>query len=289
MRDKYKFYSILCVELALWPLLWMTDRYRRIVCQAPEKPKYRTPVEEHHVLVGVHEWGGYNLDRRKTIKHGATFECGLRGQLERFCGKPEVELVVTISDASRYDEMEYVRMRANNVIEVDNRGMDFSGFAALYERYKNGPNRYVILTNSSVNALQEEFLNGYIDYMEHNLEVGMLGISYCTKMIQTLVRDNFRPHLQSFFLLTTIDVLREVVTLNGGKFPGNGVAHKLLLIRQGEIRLSQLVRKAGYRLAVINPQNGKPYKFECYKRWALPLGDIRQQIDTPNRITPIRS
>lgn len=120
------------------------------------------------------------------------------------------------------------------------------------------------------------------------MEVGMLGISYCTKMIQTLVRDNFTPHLQSFFLLTTIEVLREVVALNKGKFPGNGISHKLLLIRQGEIRLSQLVRKAGYRLAVVDPQNGIPYKFECYRKWGLPKGDIRQQINTPNRITPMK-
>lgn len=287
LSDKYKFFLILCIEFALWPFLWIADRFGRLFCNRGKNPALRQRIETDKIVVGIHEWGGYTMQRSKTIKGGVTFSCGLQSQLDRFSGKEGVELIVTMSEASKHNDLYYVRSRAE-LIQVDNRGMDFSGYGTIYDMVKERPNGYVILTNSSVHSIQEDFLDDYIRYMEHNPEVGMLGVSYCTKMIQTLVRDNFSPHLQSFFLLTTIDVLRRVVSLNGGRFPGRGVSHKLLLIRRGEIRLSRLVLMAGYRLAVVSPIDGVPYKFECYRSWSLPKGDIRQRVSTPNRITPIK-
>lgn len=286
LGDKYKFFLILGVEFALWPFLWVADRFGRVFCNQGKNPARRKAVETDKIVVGVHEWGGYDMRRSKTIKGGVTFPCGLQSQLDRFAGKRGVELIVTMSEAEKHRDLAYVRSRAK-VVLVDNRGMDFSGYGAIYDRFKDAPNGYIILTNSSVHSIQEDFLDDYIRYMELNQEVGMLGVSYCTKMIQTLVRDNFTPHLQSFFLLTTLDVLRRVVLLNGGRFPGRGIDHKLLLIRLGEIRLSRLILAAGYRLAVVSPVDGVPYKFECYGSWILPKGDIRQKISTPNRITPI--
>lgn len=276
LKDKYKFYITLCLELVFWPFLWLRQQFIMTFGKTKVASRFRKAVDCNSVIVNVHEWGKYPETRKKTIKNWKTFECGFKYQKERF--QNIAELVITMSETDR-----------NNVIAVSNKGMDFSGYQTVYEKFKDGPNRYIILTNSSVNAIQEDFLDGYIQYMEHNPDVGMLGVSYCTKMIQTLVRRNFTPHLQSFFLLTTIDVLHEVVRANNGKFPGAGVDHKLMLIRQGEIKISKLVQKLGYRLAVVNPINGIPYKFECYKEWKLPFGDIRQQIEMPNRITPIKN
>lgn len=286
--DKYKFYIILLPELFLWPFLWSINKFQHWFCNNNKICKARRAVETSIVAVGVHEWGGYDLERVKKIKNGVSFKCGLLSQIERFAYKDNVELIVTISQIEKHHDSAYIYQHVSKVIRTDNRGMDFSGYAAIYELLKNETNRYIILSNSSVNAVQEDFLEDYIVYMEQNLDVGMLGISYCTKMMQTLIRDNFTPHLQSFFLLTTTDVLRQIVEFNGGKFPGQGIDHKLLLIRRGEIRISKLIQKVGYRLAVVNPIDGKPYKFERYRSWKLPMGDIRQQIDTPNRITPIQ-
>lgn len=287
LNDKYKFYLILCIEFVLYPFLWFGDRFKRMYCCRDKTYKSRGAIENKKVMVVVHEWGGYDIMRSKTIKQGVTFNCGLKYQIDRFSQNEDVDMVITISQADKHKDLDAIRTRVS-VVEVSNLGMDFSGYAAIYDMIKDEPNRYIIMTNSSVNSVQEVFLEDYIEYMEQNPDVGMLGISYCTKMIQTLVRDNFTPHLQSFFLLTTTDVLKQVVALNGGKFPGNGVCHKLLLIRRGEIRLSKLVQETGYRLSVVSPINGVPYKFESYKSWKLPFGDIRQQISTPNRITPIQ-
>lgn len=286
LSDKYKFYAILSIELVLWPFLWLQQWFIRCFGSSPKNRSIRTAVESRRVTVCVHEWGGYPMKRSKTIKDGATFDCGLKYQLDRFAEKENVDFIVTMSDISKHNCVESIKSRVK-VVEVDNRGMDFSGYASVYKMVKNKPNRYIILNNSSVNSVQEEFLQGYIDYMEQNPDVGMLGVSYCTCMWQTLVRNNFTPHLQSFFLLTTTQVLNEVVTLNQGKFPGAGIDHKLLLIRRGEIKLSRLVQKAGYRLAVVNPQDGIPFKFTDYRHWKLPKGDIRQLLSEPNKITPI--
>ena len=124
--------------------------------------------------------------------------------------------------------------------------------------------------------------------MENNPDVGILGISYSTKMYQTLIRRNFTPHIQSFFLFTTIDVLNEIVENNQGHFPGENISNKRLLIRKGEIGLSTLALKLGYNLAVVFPTTGKPFKFVNQSQWDKPLGDIRLKIDCPNRINPIK-
>ena len=188
------------------------------------------------------------MRRQKTIKHGATFDCGLEAQLERFSpyrASGRVGLTVTLSAADRHPDLSAIRYRTDHLILSCNKGMDFSGYAAFFDRIKNKPDAYVILTNSSVNAAQNDFLESYIRCMERHPEIGMLGISYCTRMFQSLVRNNFTPHLQSFFLLTTTSVLREIVASNQNRFPGAGIGHKLLLIRKGEVALSRLVLRLG--------------------------------------------
>ncbi len=280
-----KFYLTLLLELALSPILYLSHWSK--VLLKKEAFKERRDIECDRVTVSVHEWGGYQMVREKSIKDGVTFNCGLHYQLERFRGNPNVDLIVTLSDCEKHQSISEISAQAD-IIAVSNEGMDFSGYKATYEKYRELPNRYIILTNSSVNSIQEEFLDSYIQYMNQNKDVGMMGVSYCTKKVQTIIRHNFTPHLQSFFLLTTTDVLDEVVTSNGGVFPGAGIDHKLLLIREGEIKISQLVQKLGYQLAVVNPIDGVPYKFDSYKNWRLPFGDVRQLILTPNRITPIK-
>lgn len=286
MKSKYTFYGILIIEFFTLPFKYIFHWCQVLLKRDTKENKIRLNVSSEEIRVVIHEWAGYAPIRFKKIKNGVIFECGLTGQLKRFLNNPSVNLTITMSDAWRYKDLTSLKNMVE-VIEVPNVGMDFSGYSTYYEKIKKLPNQYVIFTNSSVNSIQEEFLGAYIKYMEQNLDVGMLGISYCTKMMQTLMRINFMPHLQSFFLLTTIDVINQVVKLNKGKFPGADIDHKLLLIRNGEIYLSKLVLQLGYNIAVVNPINGYPYKFTSYRKWSIPFGDIRQIIKTPNRITPI--
>ena len=224
------------------------------------------------------------------MKNGTIFTCGLDSQLKRFQTYRKdkiVNLTVTMSDTFLSKNINYIKECTDYFISVSNEGLDFSGYNAFYQKIKNQPNAYVILSNSSVNSIQNDFLKGYITYMEENPDVGLLGISYSTKIYQTFIRRNFVPHVQSFFILTTIDVLRNIVQENNGIFPGVGITNKRLLIRKGEIAISQIALKIGYNLAVIMPEVGIPFKFTSKDKWNNPLGDIRLHITHPNIITPI--
>lgn len=292
VKSTFCLYLILFVELLFLPLFYLCQlsRRKRKKCGS----RNRSDVKTRTVFVETHEWAGYPLVREKKIKNGRTFLCGIDFQLKRFelikrDSIFQIDYTVTISGLGQYPtyDIQAIKNRCDRVLPVSNAGLDFSGYSTFYDFIKDKPNSYVILSNSSVNACIDDFLDGYIEYMENNPDVGMLGISYCTKMYQTLIRNNFTPHLQSFFLLTTIDVLRQVVAANNNIFPGKGISNKQLLIRDGEIRLSQLVLKLGYNLSVVNPLNGIPFKFTSYTDWSIPKGDIRQFLNSPNKITPI--
>lgn len=284
-KDKIVFFCILLKEFFSYPIL-LLSHWLHVYQSIEGEGKKRNSVIDNKIKVCIHEWGGYPLVRVKKIKKGVAFKCGLKGQVERFCANPHVEIFLSISDLNRWSGIELPKNI--KIHEVSNVGMDFSGYNAFFQFYKNAPNSYVILSNTSVNLdSPSNFLEGYINYMNNNQDVGALGISYCTRMIQTFIRPNFTPHLQSFFILTTLDVLREVVALNNGRFPGADINCKLLLIRKGEIGLSRLIQKAGYKLAVVNPLDGIPFKFTTYNHWKWTKGDIRQYLNNPNYITPI--
>ncbi len=265
-------------------LLGLVDK-SRIYRGSRIREKVVSPV----VRVCTHEWGGYELKRKKNVE-GRYFNCGLFSQLERFKKYREkgvVNLTITMSDVEKHPDIGVVKSNCDNFIEVSNVGMDFNGYSTFYKRNKSEDNCYVILTNSSVEESQCDFLDGYIKYMEDNPDVGILGISYSTRMYHTLIRRNFVPHIQSFFLMTTLAVLKDIVTANKGRFPGENAIYKRLLIRKGEIPLSKIALKLGYSLAVVYPEDGIPFKFTDKKHWKHPFDDLRLSCTTPNKLVPI--
>lgn len=301
MENKYfkiKFSLIIILELIFLPFLVICEEFKKI-CSS-KKPlkvkKTRKAIESDTLYINIHEWGGYNLERKKEIKNIQPFICGLKYQLERFKNnecKFKKDINLTISEPEKFKFLLEIKEEGYNVDFVSNKGMDFSGYQFFFDKISANSNAFVILTNSSVNKEQTIFLNDYIDYMEKNTDVGIMGVSYSAKKMQTLVRNNFTPHLQSFFLLTTINVLQEIVEANNNRFPGSGVDHKLMLIREGEIKISTFAMKLGYNLAV-SQEDGSVYKFgnnskfdNGYKRWMLKKSDVRLYIQKPNLINEI--
>ncbi len=292
------FYLIILREIILLPVLLLIEELKKLISDTNSLSikKKRHRINPKKVKVVIHEWGGYPARRKKKINIIPEFECGLQYQLQRFTKSEGIEkqVFVTISDIDKIKDLQEIETNCDEIISVSNDGMDFSGYAAFYDRIKNLPDSYVILTNSSVNSIQTEFLQSYLNYMDNNLDVGVLGVSYSGKMRQTLIRNNFTPHLQSFFLLTTQSVLKEIVESNKGKFVGKGILHKLLLIREGEIKLSKLAQKIGYNLAVTQ-ENGEVFKFgrnssfdNGFKRWKLYYDDVRLIVKNPNIINVIK-
>lgn len=295
LKSKHKFYMRICLEVILSPWLYFQnymkwyfgDSKRRII-----KNLVRVPVVGNELAVCVHEWGGFEGKRIKKIKNIEEFECGLDYQLERFQnykGKYELDLTVTLSDVHMLkNEVKNVK-----IIEVANIGMDFSGYSSFYDTIRDKRNQYVILTNSSVNKISIDFIDDYLDFFKSDESIGMLGISFSSKMYQTLIRNNFNPHLQSFFLLTTTEVLNEIVLKNKG-FPGKGINHKLELIRNGEIKLSRLVLDLGYKLVCVL-EDGTPHYFDKNNfkdngrnSWGSFFGDYRLVLKNPNAISTLK-
>lgn len=296
IKDRTLFYAILLKELIFLPFWYIYEEIKKSISSLhfEIKNKYRNPVVSDQIEVCVHEWAGYKPVRSKIIRNDIKeFECGLHYQLIRFqeyAGKHTLNFNLTISEKTRYD---YHVADGVNFIEVSNNGFDFAGYAAFYRSIieNDKVNKYVLLSNTSIQKSIDPFLDDFIKIMENNPEIGLLGISYNTKIYQSFIRNNFNPHISSFFLLTTSDVLKEVVKANNHKFPGDGITHKLLLIRYGEIKLSQLVLKLGYKLAVVL-NDGNLYTFNSrgflnngYASWKLPHGDYRLHCETPNKIT----
>lgn len=295
ISSKNKFYISLFFELILSPWLYFINFYKWNLGNCKNlifTNKIRIPVLTNKLAVCIHEWGGYKGIRVKKIKNIKEFECGLNYQLNRYkdyIGKYELDLTVTISESNLLDS----RVFHSKVLEVSNEGMDFMGYYHFFQTIKKNENQYVILTNSSVNKLDVDFIDEYIDFFKNNETVGMLGISYNSKMQQTLIKNNFNPHLQSFFLLTTTEVINEVVRYNNG-FPGKGVNHKLSLIRDGEIKFSKIVIDLGYKLVCIL-ENGKPLFFDksCLtdngkNTWKSFFGDYRLFVKNPNSINKLK-
>lgn len=276
------FWSVWIKDFISYPIRYIENR--RLKRQKYEK--IRQSIKSDVVKVCIHEWGGYDLSRKKHIKSIKPFECGIKAQLLRFNSgnNPRVDITVTMSDSHLSRELDWIKSRCNHFISVENTSMDFSGYGTFYEKIKNEGNSYIILTNSSVNNMQSSFLENYVSYMDSHPNVGLMGISASSKYYHTLIRNNFNPHIQSFFILTTISVLNEIVEYNGGKFPGKNCTNKHLLIRLGEVELSRIALKLGYNLAVVYKNQVTEFNYSAYP---LPLGDLRIYNDNPNSISTI--
>jgi hypothetical protein len=298
LKDRINFCRILLFELLYFPILVVIEELKKGLSFIPFKRKelIRAPVNSLEALVCIHEWAGYEPKRIKKIRKDIKeFECGLNYQLFRYqnyFGKYNIYITLTISERVKYN---FQLPKDVNFIDVSNDGYDFAGYAEFYRRKieQDELNKYVIMTNTSVEKSIEPFLDDFISVFENDESIGLLGVSYNTKIYQTIIRNNFNPHIGGFFIMTTSDILRQIVKKNRNKFPGDGITHKLLLIRKGEIRMSKLVLKLGYKIAfVLN--DGKLHTFgkrgmfdNGYASWSLPHGDYRLHCETPNKITPL--
>ncbi len=292
-----KFYLILIFEAIFSPVLYLIEVLKKLGL-LPVNYHFKANINRKEanadkLLVCIHDWAGYDLIRKKRFKNGKEIECGLSYQIERFInykGEKSIEYLVTISDIEQHPKEKYEGI---NIKAVSNIGFDFSGYGDFVENLRD-ENCYILLMNTSVEKTQTDFIDDYIDYMESNPSIGLLGISYSTKKFQTLIRNNFEPHVQSFFLLTTSDILKQISIVNNG-FPGKFIKHKRLLIREGELKISSIIKRMGYSLAIIS-ENGQPFifptstnKYSKHKMWKMPYGDYRYAVDTPNKINRIIS
>lgn len=256
-----------------------------------------------HLIFEVHEWAGYPIERIKQIKSNLpSFRCGLKNQLENltefdsiYRGNRQVSYHLTLSDyTTSYQELldkSNLPLSKFEVKKVSNKGMDLAGYAyVIKNKISAQSNELVFLINSSVSGNYANRLNDYILEFEKNPNLGLIGVSYCTTINQSLIKNNFTPHLQSFFLIGRSNVLHQLVKSNRDVFPGEFETNKFGIIRFGEVLLTSKVIDLGYDVGVVEP-NGELVIFpkgkgfdNGYNAWKLPFGDRRLTNGTPNQV-----
>lgn len=301
-----KFYLIVGIELLFSPFLFAFEALKKQIGRfiPDEKSMVAKATElDDEVIFAVHEWAGYPYVRQKTIKHvNHTFTCGLKFYFDRlsaYKGKYRLKKVLTLSDAN---DQYIAHLKKQDfypsdlqIHPVDNMAMDFSGYNFVAKNMlRPERDQIVFLTNSSLESSQIDFIDQYVEHFRLQPELGLLGVSYSTKVYQTFIKNNFRPHIQSFFLVTRSRILQELLKKNGGNLPGSAEKYKLSIIRFGEVKITEMIQQLGYKVAVVT-SDGKLTKFpdsgffyNGYYKWKLPMNDYRLTTEYPNRINIMR-
>lgn len=302
-----KFYLIILIELLLFPILFVWNLAKRLLSRfvSVKKDKVRNTIPiDNEIIYAVHEWAGYPPVREKMIRYvNKTFICGLKFQLQRiklYQGKYKLRPIITVSGANeKYltDLKQSEDICSNTeIIPVENYAMDFSGYSYICHHILDiNKEQVVFLTNSSVNNSISPFIDEYVQLFKTFPNLGLVGVSCSSMIYQSLVKNNFNPHLQSFFLVSKTSVIKKVLKINNNLLPGEKENYKLSIIRFGEVRLTKLVQKLGYDVALVS-ENGELVFFpdnnifnSGYYDWKLPHGDYRLYHQFPNQINKLKN
>jgi len=251
------------------------------------------------------EWMGYPLFRRKTIGKN-TIDCGLAPLLRamnRF--EPGIDFECTIivnehqnksphpivSKINKYSflkpflinnistncEEKYNRLSSKynfvkRILYRSNLNQDIGAYDCFYENLRN--HKYqgqVLFLNSSVRGpKQDGWLIKYKKLFDLEPDTGLCGISLiCDRKLLI-------PHIQSFCLYTSMDILEKVFPT--GFLPDeyrNQQLSKDDLVMKGEVEISSRVLQSGYGLRCTTFPDF--YYKDDDRQWTIPYGDIRFQ------------
>jgi len=263
------------------------------------------------MIVVLNDWIGYDLFREREVGF-YKIKCGLGEICQRMekyrAGKDfEVHIVINIGSVfdihkpdwsarkSKFKEFVlrrsksgFFRVRAQKkryaelqekfsfIKSISYRGnicMDIGAYDFAYQRLKSaGYNGDVVFMNTTLSGPHAD--NWLLDYQRlfySRENIGFAGVSLNSH--NTLKSEQtFMPHVQSFFLYTSMQVLNQA-------FPQQlivpeKVKNRHNLITQGEVGLSQHLINQGYGLI------SKAYPdFAYFKEadWTIPVGDIRHK------------
>lgn len=168
--------------------------------------------------------------------------------------------------ARKYPFIEAVHFR-------DNRGQDFGAYDFGYQLLRNqGHSGDVLFMNSSVSGPHGHgWLTKYRDQFRRHPNVGLCGIGL-NSHDTSAGEGPFAPHVQSYFLYTTMKVLEHAIGPRLFDAESSQGLDKVDVIRQGEIGVSERVLDAGY--SITSPA----FPEFAYRRgdiWSIPWGDLR--------------
>lgn len=163
------------------------------------------------------------------------------------------------------DEHEFVK----EILYRDNLGRDIGAYDFGLQRLAEvGYEGDVVFMNSNVRGpVADGWLLRYRELFHSNESLGLVGISMNSHGLHGL---EFLPHVQSFFMYSSMDYLTKVYPHG---FPGiRADIHKDDLITEGEIGISTLMLDCGFGIACIAYPE---FIFSKGDDWKIPTGDLR--------------
>jgi glycosyltransferase involved in cell wall biosynthesis len=247
--------------------------------------KRKRIIDEFDIKLCIQDWSKYKNTRYKLLKNLNWYKCGLSNINELFKTKKyNVKKYLFLSDYN-HSKLKGLNVKKEfEIINSTNFYYDFSSYNLFFKMNKK-LNNILIFCNSSISSeISDNFLDGYLEYFIKNKNLGLLGISGNSKNYQSLIFNNFTPHIQTIFFITTVEVLNNVIKSNNNQFPGiNATAfNKYSIIKKGEIILTKKVLELGYDIGIVKPDGNvfnfyKDSSFKMYNNWKVnyKLGDAR--------------
>lgn len=245
----------------------------------------------------LNEWEGYPFFREKDLD-GNIVECGigrLIQNIRKFDSGVNFQIYLIVNTMwgrkkyilhklglSRSDEAhlkkwnDFLQIKEENsfieeLIYRNNIGQDLGAYNCGYQILKkSGYQGDVVFMNSSLNGpLSDGWLKKYQDQFYSHPKMGLTGISINSHN-SNLNPNKFDPHVQSFFLYTNMDVLKNIFPR---RLPGINITYqKKDIIDQGEIGISRKVLNEGYGLSCRFFDDYVYFKGDPFSK---PEGDLR--------------
>jgi len=244
--------------------------------------KYFYRGERPNVKIILTDFSGYPLYRKKPICK-SLIDCGIGNffdnAMKYIAGVDfEVILIITSEDSeskeilNRYESLLPKYPFIKKLFLVDNRFFDFGAYNRGYQYLRSTDYRGdVVFMNSSVRGPYNNYWLLKYSYLFHsNKNIGLCGISLNshTTHLQTYV---FKPHVQSFFMYTSMVVLTSV--FGASLFEEVDVPiSKIDVISKCEIGFSQKILEHGYGICSALFENFVYYKGN---KWRVPKWDLR--------------
>jgi hypothetical protein len=252
------------------------------------------------------EWMGYPLYRRKKLGRnimycglgnllknmkkydaGVDFECSVViNKFQNLKANSFIQLIdripafqpLLLNNTQTNSQQKYEKFLKNysfikQCFYRDNHYQDIGAYDYFYTYLRQQKyTGHILFMNSSVRGPKEDgWLLKYKKLFEMEPNTGLCGISlnshYTCKGF-----DLFYPHVQSFFLYTSMNVLQQVFP--NGWLDEESILEKKELILKGEIGISTQILKAGFGIrSSIFPD----FFYTNGQEWTIPKRDIRFQ------------
>jgi hypothetical protein len=240
-------------------------------------------VNKPNVKIILNDFAQFPLYREKKIL-GSTIKCGIGNlfkRISKFKAGAEFGIILVINSTDDRETIKkkgiYVALERKyrfieKIIFRDNVGFDFGAYNTGYQYLKSaGYKDDVLFMNSSVRGPYNNYWLLKYTYLFHrDKNIGLCGISINSHA--THLKNNlFRPHVQSFFMYTNMNVLTKVFndSLQGADINSKVPAD---IVSGGEIKFSERIIDHGYGICSKLFDDFIYFKGNA---WTIPSGDTR--------------